>query len=184
MRALIITLTATLAIAASVFGQENKIGYVQLELLMQNFPETEDAVKTWEKEVAGWQKQLQEYQAEIMRMEEEYKQRAMLFSPEKKREKEEELKSRTKEAVEFQQRIFGQEGEAEKRRLDLLRPIYEKVYRACDIYGQQEGYVMIFNSQGLIYAKDELDLTEEVLKILKAGVDMAPSGGAGKGPKR
>jgi len=184
LRILRITLAATLAVAAAVFGQELKIGFVQVEALMENFPEFEDASKTYEKEVENWQKQLNQYQADLASMEEEYQQRAMLYSPEKKREKQDAILSKRQEAVQFYQDIFGPQGKAEQRKLELQNPIYEKVNRAIEILGERDGYTMIFNAQGLLFAKEELDLTEEVLKILKAGVDMAPSGGTRRSPRR
>ncbi|MBN2289560.1 MAG: OmpH family outer membrane protein [Candidatus Glassbacteria bacterium] len=184
MRILKITLAAILAIAAAALGQELKIGYVQVEPLMENFPEHEDASKTYEKEIASWESQLKQYQEEVAAMEEEYQQRAMLYSPEKKREKQETILAKRQEAVKFYQDIFGPQGKAEQRKIELLTPIYEKVNRAIEILGERDGYTMIFNAQGLLYAKEELDLTEEVLKVLKAGVDTSPSGGTRRSPGR
>lgn len=184
MRFFNITLAAILAIATAALGQEIKIGYVQVEPLMENFPEHADASKTYEKELNNWQKQVNQYQADLAAMEEEYEQRAMLFSPEKKREKQEAILAKRQEAVQFYQEIFGPQGKAEQRKMELLTPIYEKVNRAIEILGERESYTMIFNAQGLLYAKEELDLTEEVLIILKAGVDMAPAGGGRRGPGR
>ena len=184
MRIPSIILAATLMIAAAALGQEIKIGFVQVEPLMENFPEHEDATKTYEKELSNWQKQIDQYQADLASMEEEYQQRAMLYSPEKKREKQEEILARRQEAVQFYQKIFGPQGDAEKRKIELLSPIYEKVTRAIEILGERDGYTMIFNAPGLLYSKEELDLTDEVLKILKAGVDMAPAGGTRRSPRR
>ena len=184
MRILSITLAATLVIAATVLGQGIKIGFVQVEALMENFPEHEDATKTYEKELGNWQKQIDQYQADLAGMEEEYQQRAMLYSPEKKKEKQEEILAKRQEAVKFYQDIFGPQGKAEQRKMELLSPIYDKVTRAIEILGERDEYTMIFNAQGLLYAKEELDLTEEVLKILKAGVDMAPAGGTRRSQRR
>ena len=72
----------------------------------------------------------------------------------------------------------------EQRELELLTPIYEKVNRAIEILGERENYTMIFNAQGLLYAKEELDLTDEVLKILKAGVDISSSSRSSSRPRK
>jgi outer membrane protein len=184
LRILNITLAATLAIASFALGQDLKVGYVQVEVLMENFPEHEDASKTYEKEVASWEKQLKQYQEEVAVMEEEYQQRAMLFSPEKKKEKEEAIMAKRQEAVQFYQEFFGPQGKAEQRKMELLKPIYDKVTRAIEILGERDVYTMIFNAQGILYANEELDLTEEVLKILKTGVDVSPSSGSRSAPRR
>ncbi|MEA1997293.1 MAG: OmpH family outer membrane protein, partial [Gemmatimonadota bacterium] len=153
-------------------------------ILIQNFPEHEDASKTYEKELESWETQLKEYQTELAAMEEEFKQRAMLYSPEKKNEKTTEILNKRKEAVSFYQDIFGPQGKAEQRKYELLTPIYDKVNRAIEILGEREKYTMIFNAQGLLFAKQELDLTEEVLKVLKSGVEISPSSSRGSGSSR
>ena len=161
------------------WAQDVKIGYVQVEYLISNFPEHDDASKTYEKEVSSWQTQLNEYQKELVDMQEEYKQRSMLYSPEKKREKEEAINNKQRDATQFYQEYFGPQGKAEQRKIELLTPIYDKVNRAIEIFGEKEDYTMIFNAQGLLYAKDGYDCTEEVLEILKAGVDTAPAPASG-----
>jgi len=176
LRTIIFSIAAVLCLSAAAFAQEAKFGFVQVEALIQNFPEADDAAKTYEKEVESWQAQLNEYQKALDDMREDFKQKSMLYSPEKQREKQDEILKKNQEAVKFYQDVFGPEGKAEKRKMELLSPIYDKVNRAIEILGQRDKYTMIFNAQGLLYAKDGLDLTEEVLKILKSGVDVSPSG--------
>jgi outer membrane protein len=178
LRTSILILIALLGAVTLSFAQDLKIGYVQVELLIQNFPEHEDAAKTYEKEVESWQTQLNQYQTDLAALEEDYKQKSMLYSPEKQREKQDEILKKRQEAVKFYQDIFGPEGKAEARKLELLSPIYEKVNRAIEILGERDKYTMIFNAQGLLYAKTDLDITDEVLKILKSGVDLSPSSGS------
>lgn len=173
-------LALALSLAPIVKAQDLKIGYVQVERLAQNFPELDDANKTYEKELQSWQTQLQDYEKQISSLEQEFEQRAMLFSPEKKREKQDEILTKRQEATKFYQDIFAQGGKAEQRRMELLTPIYDKINRAIEILGQRDNYTMIFNAQGLLYAKEELDLTDEVIKILKAGVEVSPAGGTSK----
>ncbi len=185
MRILSMLFALVLAFAATSFAQV-KVGYVQVEALVQNFPEFEDAAKTYEKELQGWQTQLQEMQQAVNGLEEEYKQRQMLFSPEKKREKEEEIVTKRRDMAQFYQETFSEQGKAEQRKMELLTPVYAKINRAIEILGDRDKYTMIFNAQGLLYANETMDLTEEVLKILKAGVDVSPkaAGGTSSGSPR
>ena len=175
MRILAIILSALLGLASVAAAQDMKIGYVDVDRMMQNFPEHEDASKTYEKELQNWQTQLGEYQQEISRLEEEYEQRAMLFSPEKKKEKVDEITGKRQEAAKFYQDIFSEGGKAAQRQSELWAPIYAKINKAIEILGERESYSMIFNAQGLLYAQDSLDITDKVLEILKAGVDVSTS---------
>lgn len=175
MRILIILMSAALGFASTLAAQQIKIGFVQVERVMQDFPEWEDASKTFEKELENWKMQLNEYESEIQSMMQEFEQRAMLYSPERKQEEQEKILEKRQEAIKFYQDVFSQEGQAEQRRMELLNPIYDKVNRAIEILGEREGYSMIFNDQGLLFAKQDFDLTGEVLKILKTGVGVSPS---------
>lgn len=175
MRILAFILTAVMGMASLATAQDLKIGFVQVERLMQNFPEHDDASRTYESELQSWQTQLNEYEQQIGTLQEEFEQRAMLFSPEKKREKQEEILSKRQEAVKFYQDVFAEGGKAEQRQTELWKPIYAKINRAIEILGERETYAMIFNAQGLLYARDSLDVTEQVLEILKAGVDVSTS---------
>lgn len=181
MRITILSLVALVAFSAVSYAQDIKIGFVQVEALIQNFAEAEDAAKTYEKEVESWQSQINEYQSQLNLLQEDYKQKSMLYSPEKQREKQEEMQKKNQEAVKFYQDVFGPEGKAEQRKMELLAPIYDKINRAIEILGEREKYAMIFNAQGLLYARDGMDLTEDVLRILRAGVDVSPSSGARSG---
>lgn len=175
MRILAMTLLAVAGLASIAAAQDMKLGYVQVERLMQNFPEHEDASRTYEKELQSWQDQLNEYDQEIQRLEEEFEQRNMLFSPEKKREKQDEILDKRQEAVQFYQDVFAEGGRAEQRQTELWTPIYAKINRAIEILGDRENFSMIFNAQGLLYADESLDVTDQVLEILKAGVDVSTS---------
>lgn len=186
MRTILIAVAAVLCLSAAASAQDLKFGFVQVDALIANFPEADDAAQTYEKEVQSWQTQLNEYQKELEALQTDFKQKSMLYSPEKQREKQDEIAKKNQEAVKFYQDVFGPEGKAEKRKMELLSPIYEKVNRAIEILGQRDNFTMIFNAQGLLYAKDGLDLTEDVLKVLKAGVDVSPAGtrtGTGAGAR-
>jgi outer membrane protein len=177
LRILAIVVAAIVGLVSLGQAQDLKLGYVQVERVMQDFPEHEDASRTYEKELQSWQTQLNEYQQQIAQLEEEFEQRAMLFSPEKKREKQEEMLSKRQEATKFYQDVFAEGGKAEQRQTELWTPIYAKINRAIEILGERENYSMIFNAQGLLYAQEALDVTAKVLEILKAGVDVSTSSG-------
>ena len=178
MRLFALLLAGVLCFSVSARAQEMKLGFVQVDRIMQGFPEHEDASKTYEKELESWQIQLNEYQSEIQAMEEKFQQRAMLYSPERKQEESEKILDTRTTAVKFYQDIFGQGGKAEQRKIELLTPIYDKVNRAIEMLGERDGFSMIFNAQGLLFAKDQYDLTEDVLKLLKTGISSSSSAGA------
>ena len=44
-----------------------------------------------------------------------------------------------KEATEYQQSLFGQEGELMKKRVEMIAPIQKQVFAAIEAYAKQAG---------------------------------------------
>ena len=184
-RIVILLLSIIMSTGSILSAQQIKVGFVQVERLLQDFPEYKDANDVYGKELEAWQKQMNEYRAAIQSMVEELQQRANLYSAERKQKEGEKINNKQQEAQKFSQEIFGQGGKAEQRKMELLSPIHEKVIKAIDILGKRDNYSLIFNDQSLLFGKEQLDLTDEVLKILKAGIpDSEGSAKPSTGPKK
>jgi outer membrane protein len=184
-RIVILLLGIIMSTGSILSAQQIKVGFVQIERLLQDFSEYKDANDVYSKELEAWQKQMGEYQTAIQAMAEEFQQRAGLYSQERKQKEQEKMLNKRQEATKFYQDTFAQGGKAEQRKMELLSPIHEKVIKAIDILGKRDNYSLILNDQSLLFGKDQLDLTDEVLKILKAGVPYSPvSTTPSAGPKK
>ena len=83
---------------------------------------------------------------------------------------EEKILEMEKEATEFQESIFGTDGELMKKRLELIQPIQKKVFDTIDSYAKQKGYDMIIDvSQNatMLYYSSKADKTNEIIALLK-----------------
>jgi outer membrane protein len=99
-----------------------------------------------------------------------YQAEQVLLTDEQRKQKEEDIMSKEKEARKLQKDKFGEEGELFKKRQDLVRPIQDKVYTAIQDYAATKGLEAIFDtsgSAGIIYYSKELDKTDEILKKFK-----------------
>ena len=169
MRRSMIVLAAALSFAVPALAQQNKFGYVDIEILVQSYPDFETASKTYEREVTAWQSQMKAKQDSLAALEQEYNQKAMLLSPDKKKAMEENYLTRKQAALQAYQDIFGPQGRAKQREVDLLSPLYDKINQAIQTLGKRDGYTMIFKQEGLLFAQETLNITDQVLVVLKAG---------------
>ena len=83
---------------------------------------------------------------------------------------EENILRKEQEATEFQESLFGTEGELMKKRLELIQPIQKRVFEAIDKYAQQKGYDMVIDiSQNatMLYYSERADHTDEIIATLK-----------------
>lgn len=74
------------------------------------------------------------------------------------------------QATEYQEQLFGQEGELMKQRIAKIKPIQEKVFVAIEAYAQQSGAQLVLDSSNnptLLYNSAAVERTDEVIETLK-----------------
>lgn len=73
-------------------------------------------------------------------------------------------------ANEFQEKIFGQEGELMKKRIELIKPIQERVFAAIESYAKRVGADVVIDSSNnptLLYTSAAAERTDEVIQSLQ-----------------
>lgn len=174
MRAFILALAAVLSLTSVSSAQTVKIGYVKVDMLLSRFSDFTNAQAALKKEAEAWQTEMENYQKQLSALQDNYRQKSTLVSPEKQREMQTEIMKKTQEAQNFQQSILGPEGKAEKRKNEMMGPINEKVNKAINLVGERDKYTIILSDETLLFANSTTDVTEEVLKVLSAGLPAAP----------
>lgn len=147
---------------------EQKTAYVDTTRLIQEYSEMQeieaefttksDRVKSELDSVArGFQMEVQEYQTNMNSM-----------TTAQRQETEERL-MRKQQTIQQQQQQMGNQLRQESD--EVIDSIVEKVKEYVREYGKDNGYTYIFGSNesaNIMYAKDGLDITEEVLEKLNA----------------
>ena len=83
---------------------------------------------------------------------------------------EEEIIKREKDIKKYQQEVFGPEGDLIKKRLELIKPIQERVFAAINQYAETNQITMVIdraNNQTLLYYAPALDKTNAIITLLK-----------------
>ena len=78
--------------------------------------------------------------------------------------------NREREINKYQQDVLGPEGDLMKKRVELIKPIQDRVFAVIDKYAKDNALGMIIdrtNNQTLLYYAPELDKTEEIINLLK-----------------
>lgn len=84
--------------------------------------------------------------------------------------REEAILSKEKEAQEYQESIFGQDGSLMKKRLELIQPIQKRVFAAIESYAKQIGADAVIDSSNnptLLYTAPSVERTQQVIDALK-----------------
>ncbi|MEN8223836.1 MAG: OmpH family outer membrane protein [Bacteroidota bacterium] len=164
MKKIILTLAVILTVSAVTLAQ--KYAFVDSDYILENIPEYQDALDILDEFSINWQKEIEEKFAEVDVLYKEYQAEAVLLPEDMKRQRENEIIQKEKDAKDLQKQRFGREGDLYTKRLELIQPIQEKIYNAIEEIAETENYAFVFDRAGsltILYAKARYDLSDEVL---------------------
>lgn len=172
---LILFSTVIFAQQQSAAASGLRIGYVDSEIILQQYPEAIKAKSDLEGLVTKWRKDLDSMQTELQKQYADFQKKSQ-----EKNVKQEDLQKDQKALVEkdqraqqYQQSKFGQpNGEYYVRQDQIMKPIKAKIYAAIDEISKEENMQFVFDKAGdviLLKADPQFDITFKVLDLLKRG---------------
>lgn len=164
----VLILTAFL-IGTSFLTYAQKYAFVNTDYILENITEYTDAQQQLDDLSVQWQKEIETRFAEIDKLYKSFQNEAVLLPEEMKKKREDEIIKKEKEAKDLQKKRFGTEGDLYKKRVELIKPIQEKVYTAIEEIAASENYAVVFDKAGnstLIYSNPKYDISEQVLDKL------------------
>jgi outer membrane protein len=162
-------LTIAILLASFTGLKAQKIGYVDTDYILKHIPEYAAAQTELNDLSNKWQKEADDKMGEIEKLYKKYQAEQVLLSDEMRKRREEEIIQKEKEAKEFQRKKFGYEGDLYGRRVELLRPIQDKVYDAVNKVAEEGGYAILFDKTSdlvMIYTNPRYDKSDAVITKL------------------
>ncbi len=91
-----------------------------------------------------------------------------MLSEGQKKDKEEEIVAKEKQAYELKHKYFGPKGELFKKREELMKPIRQEVWKSLKKLAMKRGYQIIMDKETskIVYADPTVDLSKQVLSEL------------------
>ena len=158
---LLFAVVLTMGVSCGVNAQALKVGYVDSGSIFQIMPEKAKAEQELQAYAAELQAELQamgaEYQAKIQDYQANQASMSNLIR-----------QSKEKEIVDLETRIAEFQGSADmalqSKEAELLTPIYEKIQKAVDAVGQEQGFTYILNKAGVVafVGESAIDITSDV----------------------
>lgn len=97
----------------------------------------------------------------------------VFLSAEQKKDRQEAIMKKEKEASDLKRKYFGPEGELFKKRESLMSPIQEEIYTAVKEISELRGYSLVLDrasDSGIIFGSPKIDISNEVLQKLGYGI--------------
>jgi outer membrane protein len=167
MKKIILTTVSIFLFAGVSMAQ--KMGYVDTDYILSNIPEYKAAQAEMDKISVDWQKEIEAKYAEIDKLYKIYQAESVLLTEDMRKKRENEIINKEKEVKELQKQRFGVDGELFKKRMELVKPIQDKVYSAVKQVAERSGLAFIFDKAGqvsLLYSNSKYDKSEDVLTFM------------------
>jgi outer membrane protein len=167
MKRIFIMLTGLLLPFGLVIAQ--KYALVDTEYILNHIPSYKSAQTQLDKFSQDWQKEIEGKYSEIDKMYKDYQAERVLLSEDMRKQREDLIVNKEKEAKELQKNYFGQDGALFKKRQELIQPIQDDIYKAIKDLATENGYAVIFDSSSgtsMIYTNPRYDISDEVLQKL------------------
>jgi outer membrane protein len=158
------------ALGCFAFGANaQKFGYVDTEYILGNMTEYKAAQKQLNELSSKWEADLKILKEEVDKMYKDYKAEEILLSPTQKKEREDAIVAKEEAMKKFEQDKFGVNGELFKKRLELIRPIQEKISVAILAVAKKNGLDFIFDksaNMNILFSNAKFDRSDDVLDEL------------------
>lgn len=163
----ILMMFAMLAVAFTASAQ--KFALVDMEYILKHIPAYERANEQLTQVAKKWQAEVDALNTEAQTMYKNYQNEVVFLSQEQKKERQEAIMNKEKEASELKRKYFGPEGELFKKRTSLMTPIQEEIYNAVKDIADLRGYSLILDrasDTSIIFGSPKIDISNEVLSKL------------------
>lgn len=161
----LIAVMAVMAITANA----QKYALIDMEYILKNIPAYERAQEQLAQVSKRWQAEVEALNTEAATMYKNYQNEVVFLSQEQKKEKQEAIMQKEKEAADLKKKYFGPEGELYKKRQSLMSPIQDEIYNAVKEISELRGYQLVLDrasDNGIIFASPKIDISNEVLQKL------------------
>ena len=158
-----------LALVSVLTVSAQKFALIDMEYSLKNVPAYERANEQLNQVSKKWQAEVEALNTEASTMYKNYQNEVVFLSQEQKKQRQEEIMKKEKEASDLKRKYFGPEGELFKKRTSLMTPIQDEIYNAVKDLADQRGYSLVVDrasDSGIIYGSPKIDISNEVLQKL------------------
>ncbi|MFD1121653.1 OmpH family outer membrane protein [Methylophilus flavus] len=162
MRNILMLWLSLFLLSGQVVAADFKVGYVQVDKLLQEAPQTVETGKKLEKEFSPRSLDLEKLQKQIRDIEAQLDHERSNVNESDRRIKERQLNNMR---LEFQSKQRELREDINLRKNEELAVLQERINKAVQTVAESEGYDLVAYS-GIAYASKRIDITDKVLKLL------------------
>lgn len=151
-----------LSLGLNAQATELKVGYVQVDKILQEAPQTAESGKKLEKEFSPRTQDLDKMSKQIKDMESSLEKDSLTMSETDRKNKERDVANLK---IDFQRKQRELREDVNLRKNEELGSLQDRINKAVTSVSETEGYDLVVYG-GVAYASKKIDITDKVLKVL------------------
>lgn len=166
---LFIFLALIVANTSQAQGKTTRIGYIDMEYILENVSDYKEAKAQLELKAQKWKQDIEAKKLDINALKETLKAEKALLTKELIEERETEIKFLESEMLDYQEKQFGATGNLMHQKAALAKPIQDQVFTAVQDIAEAKNYDFVFDKSSdltMLFSNKRFDISDQVLRVL------------------
>ncbi|MES2545470.1 MAG: OmpH family outer membrane protein [Bacteroidota bacterium] len=166
---LIILIAIVTSITAQGQSKGVKIGYIDMEYILQNVPDYTEAKNQLEQKAQKWKQEIDLNRNEVNRLKESLKTEQALLTKELIEERLEEIRYQESQILLYQEKRFGPSGDLITQKSLIVKPIQDQIFTAIQDIAEAKKYDFIFDKSSdltILFSAKKFDISEQVIRVI------------------
>lgn len=158
-----------IAITANAQRTQLRIGYIDMEYILENVPEYLEAQNTLDSKVTKWRGELDKLSRYIENLKTDLANERAILTQDLIEEKEDEITLKQQELRRLESLYFGPTGDMFLLRKQLVKPVQDQVYNSIQGIATRRNYDFIFDKSSdlvMLYSNKKHDISDLVLNSI------------------
>jgi Skp family chaperone for outer membrane proteins len=146
-----------------------RVGYIDMEYILDNVPEYQKAKQQLEQKMQKWKQEIDAMNVEIENLKTGLQNERVLLTKELIEEKEEDIHLKEEDLAAYQQKRFGAtQGDFILQQQQLIKPVQDQVFNEIQKISELKKYDYVMNASEvtLLFAAERHDISDQVLKAI------------------
>ena len=165
-----VILTVMLAVAALGIASAQKYCVIDNEKVFKSLDEYNQAITSLDELGKAYQAEVDKMYKNVETIYNNYMAQRESLSTSTRTSLEQQILQKEQEAQKYQQEVFGENGALMKKRIELIKPIQDKVFAAIETYAKVNGFELVLDkasNASILYNGSAVDHTDAIIKTLK-----------------
>jgi Skp family chaperone for outer membrane proteins len=165
----ILVLILSCSLSANAQAKGVKIGYIDMDYILENVPDYKEASIQLEQKAQKWKQDVEVKKNEITKLEENLKTERALLTKELIDEREGEIKFLKNEILDYQQKRFGPNGDLIVQKASIIKPVQDQVFNAVQDLAEAKKYDFIFDKSSdltMLFSAKRYDVSDQIIRTI------------------